>query len=104
MAKSRAQRKAEQRKRREQALSERARESQAKAQHDTQVPESGDVAEVEAVIETGAQPPDDGAPVEATPDKITRRERRRQEKEQEARARASAERRAPKAPQVERER
>jgi len=51
VAKSRAQRKAEQRKRRQQELEERARRSQAKAQHDTQVPESGDVAEVEAALE-----------------------------------------------------
>jgi preprotein translocase SecE subunit len=58
VAKTRAQRKAERRAR-------QARESreggpsdgaQARAQHDTQVPESGEVAEVEAVLETGAPP------------------------------------------------
>ncbi|MFM9043758.1 MAG: preprotein translocase subunit SecE, partial [bacterium] len=79
MAKSRAQRKAE-RKRREQQqasagqqqappASEAAEES--KAQHDTQVPVSGDVAEVEAVIETGANVADYGehtkAPEEDVP-------------------------------------
>lgn len=72
MAKSRAQRKAE-RKQREQeqaaskqeqagaegaAPSESAAESHA--QHDTQVPVSGEVAEVEAVIETGANVADYG--------------------------------------------
>ena len=65
MAKTRAQRKAERRAR-------EARESreggpgdggQARAQHDTQVPESGDVAEVEAVLETGAPPEELGESV-----------------------------------------
>ena len=65
MAKTRAQRKAERRAR-------QARESreggpsdgaQARAQHDTQVPESGEVAEVEAVLETGElRPPSSAAP------------------------------------------
>ncbi len=54
MAKSRAQRKAEQQKKRQQQLEDRARKAQTKAQHDTQVPESGDVAEVEAALEAGA--------------------------------------------------
>ncbi|MGB2851827.1 MAG: hypothetical protein WBC01_09200, partial [Solirubrobacterales bacterium] len=54
MAKSRAQRKAEQQKKRQQQLEDRARKAQSKAQHDTQVPESGDVAEVEAALEAGA--------------------------------------------------
>ena len=51
MAKSRAQRKAE-RRAREQAEGKRSgdgREAQARAQHDTQVPISGEVAEAEAV-------------------------------------------------------
>lgn len=78
MAKSRAQRKAE-RKQREQeqaaarqagaqgsAPSESAAESHA--QHDTQVPVSGEVAEVEAVIETGANVADYGEHTKA-PDK-----------------------------------
>jgi preprotein translocase SecE subunit len=66
MAKTRAQRKAEKR-RREQAQKERqARDPEAeardevRAQHDTQVPVSGDVAEIEAVMETGARPEEYG--------------------------------------------
>lgn len=116
MAKSRAQRKAEQAKKRQQQLEDRARDSQAKAQHDTQVPESGEVAEAEAAIEAGAAEADRlagpapsradvGVPADAeAEDRITRRERKRAEKEQAQRARDSAERRAPKAPTVERER
>jgi len=51
MAKSRAQRKAERRAREAQAQkgSDGARENEARAQHDTQVPVSGDIAEIEAV-------------------------------------------------------
>lgn len=65
MAKTRAQRKAERRAR-------QARESreggpsdggQARAQHDTQVGESGEVAEAEAVLETGASPDELGESV-----------------------------------------
>jgi len=116
MAKSRAQRKAEQAKKRQQQLEDRARDSQARAQHDTQVPESGEVAEAEAAIEAGAAEADRlagpapsradvGAPGDAEgEDRITRRERKRQEKEQARKARESADRRAPKAPTVERER
>ena len=56
MAKTRAQRKAERRAREAREARERQRGDggQARAQHDTQVPESGDVADVEAVLETGA--------------------------------------------------
>jgi preprotein translocase subunit SecE len=123
VAKSRAQRKAEQRKRRQQELEERARRSQAKAQHDTQVPESGDVAEVEAALEAGAAAadeidPDSSVPAEgvepATPaaaevgepveQRPSRREQRRAEKERERKARESAERRAPKEEKPERQR
>lgn len=64
MAKSRAQRKAEQRKRREEQLRDRARGKQEQAQRRTQVPESGEVAEVEAVIETGADVADYGEHVQ----------------------------------------
>jgi preprotein translocase SecE subunit len=65
VAKTRAQRKAERRAR-------QARESrqggpsdgdQARAQHDTQVGESGEVAEAEAVLETGASPDELGETV-----------------------------------------
>ena len=87
MAKSRAQRKAERKAREQQqaaakqaAQAEGAQADQAKAaeaqaasesraQHDTQVPVSGDVAEVEAVIETGAKASDYGEhTVAPTPD------------------------------------
>ena len=127
MAKSRAQRKAEQRKRRQQELEERARRSQSKAQHDTQVPESGDVAEVEATLEAGAAAadeidPDSFVPAEraepasveaeaepaetgaASEQPLSRREQRRAEKERARKARESAERRAPKEEKPERER
>lgn len=67
MAKTRAQRKAEQRKRRERKLTEGAREKQERAQQRTQVPESGEVAEVEAVIETGADVADYGEHVRDAP-------------------------------------
>ena len=128
MAKSRAQRKAEQRKRRQQELEERARRSQSKAQHDTQVPESGDVAEVEAALEAGAaaadeidqdsfvpaeraEPaplaaaePEPGETGAASEQRLSRREQRRAEKERARKARESAERRAPKEEKPERER
>ena len=63
MAKTRAQRKAERARRQAQAERERQagvtpaseREEEARAQHDTQTPVSGDVAEIEAVMETGAR-------------------------------------------------
>ena len=65
MAKTRAQRKAERRKKeqkRELRAQQRAAESgdEGRAQQDTQMPVSGDVAEAEAVIETGARPEDYG--------------------------------------------
>jgi preprotein translocase subunit SecE len=114
MAKSRAQRKAEQRKRRQQQLEQRARKSQAAAQHDTQVPESGDVAEVEAALEAGAAAASAPAPSRADVGRgaeaagaeaeISRRERRRVDKERAKAARESAERRAPKEPTAPRER
>jgi preprotein translocase SecE subunit len=108
VAKSRAQRKAEAAKRRQQQLEDRARESQAKAQHDTQVPESGEVAEVEAAMEAGAAEASkidesSTAPEPASTAGMTREERKAQRrkerleaKERERRARESAERRAPK--------
>ena len=92
MAKSRAQKKAE-RKAREEA--ERQGQGQgiteSEAQHDTQVPKSGDIAEIEAV-EAGMAA---GAPEEAleTPDapkqsRIESREEKRKKKEAEKRAKA----------------
>ena len=111
MAKTRAQRKAERRAREAQAAREgRGGATDAEAQKDTQVPESGEVAEVEAVLETGAQPeelgekvrpsdqpepePEPEAPAPSRADvgapKETRRERKRREREEQ---RAKEERR-----------
>jgi preprotein translocase SecE subunit len=97
MAKTRAQRKAERRAREaEQQRRDGGRESDARAQHDTQVPVSGDVAEVEAVeagIAAGAserqlETPD--APksrsvrrAEARAEKETEKRKREQQKRQE---------------------
>ena len=67
MAKTRAQRKAERRRREAQLEREgkaggagAEREQESRAQHDTQAPVSGDVAEVEAVIRTGERTEDYG--------------------------------------------
>lgn len=98
MAKTRAQRKAERRAREEQERkrSGDGRAAEARAQHDTQVPVSGDIAEIEAV-EAGMAV---GAPEAAleTPDapKPSRAERRaeaRELKEREKRQRADQKRR-----------
>jgi len=72
MAKTRAQRKAE-RRRRQQAEQRRRRgdpgaEREERAQEDTQRGVSGEVAEAEAVIQTGAQTEDYGEHVEERPD------------------------------------
>lgn len=92
MAKSRAQKKAE-RKAREEAerKGQAAPESDSQAQHDTQVPKSGDIAEIEAV-EAGMAA---GAPEETleTPDapkksRIESREEKRKKKDAEKRAKA----------------
>lgn len=133
MAKSRAQRKAEQRKRQQQQQRQR-RDGEGAAQHRTQVPESADVAEaelaeqgadLEALKAKPAQPdapaPSRGetAPAKRAPaplsaevpaaeevaeDKITRRERKRQERERKRAAKEQAERRRPREEPVERER
>lgn len=116
MAKSRAQRKAEQRRKRESGTPEGLTDSEA--QHDTQVPESGDVAEVEAAMEAGAAAAsqvssqdapapsraDVGRPGETAAERTSRRERRREEKEAAERSKAQLDRRAPKAPTAERKR
>jgi preprotein translocase SecE subunit len=63
MAKSRAQRKAEQRRRQEALKRQGAdaqRDEESQAQQDTQTPVSGEVAEAEAVMRTGARPEDYG--------------------------------------------
>ncbi|MDX6586240.1 MAG: SecE/Sec61-gamma subunit of protein translocation complex [Solirubrobacterales bacterium] len=109
MAKSRAQRKAEQRKR--QARGETApRPSDTQAQHDTQVPETADVAEAE-LAERGVnldelrgaeaeQAPEAPAPsrsetAPASEKTVTRREQKRIERERRDAAKASVERRKP---------
>ena len=129
MAKTRAQRKAEQRRRRaEQQAAGGAAESQA--QHDTQVPESADVIEAE-LAEQGAdldalrgkpgEEPAPAAPEAPAPsradvgrpepepeapadDRISRRARRREERERKAAAKESERRRAPREEPVERQR
>ena len=109
MAKSRAQRKAEQRKR--QARGEAApTPSDTQAQHDTQVPETADVAEAELAEkgvslddlrgpETEAEPeapaPSRGETAPASDKTLTRREQKRLERERRDAARASVERRKP---------
>ena len=117
MAKTRAQRKAEQRRRAQQQRDgavEAEREDESRAQHDTQVPESADVAEAE-LAEHGAdldelkgRPGDgDGEPAAAAApaDTTSRRAQRQAEKERKAKAKESERRRAPKAPvQQERQR
>jgi preprotein translocase SecE subunit len=111
VAKTRAQRKAERRAREARQARERQSGGEAEAQKDTQVPQSGDVAEVEAILETGAQPEELGEevrpPAEPEPEPKSeapsradvgapeaptesRRERKRREREEE---RAKEERR-----------
>ena len=104
MAKSRAQRKAEARKRRELGIEEE-RDSESKAAHDTQVPESADVVEAELAIEHGGDgaadsDPEPESPAPAKPD---RREQRRQEKEAARRAKEQEARRATKEPVAEKQ-
>jgi preprotein translocase SecE subunit len=132
VAKTRAQRKAEQRRRE----AERARKGQtpaeeAQAQHDTQVPESADVLEAELAeqgadldelkgrapapsradvgrpteVEEAEAPAEAAEPSEAAaPDKISRRARRAEERERKQRAKESERRRAPKDAPAERQR
>src|ERR687898_474297 len=85
MAKTRAQRKAERRAREAREARQRGRDGsdgEGRAQHQTQVPESGEVAEAEAVLETGAPPEELGESVRsstdvAEPEPAEREERRR---------------------------
>ncbi len=87
MAKSRAQRKAERRAREAAAQEDGA---EAKAQHDTQVPKSGDVAEIEAVeagIGAGAREEDletPDAPKGGLSSKEEKRQARQREKQKKA--------------------
>ncbi len=97
MAKTRAQRKAERRAREaeERKRSESARESTSRAQHDPQVPVSGDVAEVEAVeagIAAGAPETDLETPDAPKPSRSERRAEARAQKESEKRQRAEQKR------------
>jgi preprotein translocase SecE subunit len=124
MAKTRAQRKAEQRRRQaQQAKGGPSGEETAKAQHDTQVPESAYEIEAElaeeganldeltvrpaqadtAVAEPDPEPAVEEVPAEA-PDKISRRARRAAERERKAAAKESERRRAPKEEAPERQR
>jgi preprotein translocase subunit SecE len=90
MAKTRAQRKAERRAREEQEAKRSAdgRAGESRAQHDTQVPVSGDIAEIEAV-EAGIAA---GAP-EASLETPDARKSSRAEKRAEAKATKEAEKR-----------
>lgn len=91
MAKSRAQRKAERRAREQQQKSGSAGDEASRAQHDTQVPRSGEVAETEAVEEgigAGAAEEDletPDAPAPARKDRSQKRAERKQQKEAEKR-------------------
>ena len=72
MAKTRAQRKAERRAREAREARQRdgrdGSDGEGRAQHQTQVPGSGEVAEVEAVLETGAPPEELGESVRSATD------------------------------------
>jgi preprotein translocase SecE subunit len=127
VAKTRAQRKAEQRRRQaqQQQRSPEALEEESRAQHDTQVGESADVIEAE-LAEHGADldelkgdgtaAPEAPAPsrsdvtapaeteAEAPVDKISRRARRQEERERKQRAKESEKRRAPREAPAERQR
>jgi preprotein translocase SecE subunit len=122
VAKTRAQRKAERRKREQRQAAQRS--STATAQHDTQVPESADVleaelaeqgADVEALREEGERRPEAPAPSRAdvgqpeaveepTEAQPTRRDRKRAEREERQRAKESADRRRPREEPAERQR
>jgi preprotein translocase SecE subunit len=132
MAKTRAQRKAEKRARDAEQQRQQQRQGgeaaqESRAQHDTQVPISGDVAEFEAAIDTQSVPPEDAAsaaspvpgivpgapqiseepeapapsradpPPEAKPEKQSRRERRQAEKDKKERQRLYEQKQAEKA-------
>jgi preprotein translocase SecE subunit len=99
MAKTRAQRKAEKRAREaeEQKRSADSRgDGESRAQHDTQVPVSGDVAEIEAVeagIAAGASEADLETPDAPKPTRTQRREQAKKAKEAERRERDDRKRR-----------
>jgi preprotein translocase SecE subunit len=99
MAKTRAQRKAEKRAReaQEQKRSGDSKDGgEARAQHDTQVPVSGEVAEIEAVeagIAAGASEADLETPDAPKPTRTQRREQAKKAKEAERRERDDRKRR-----------
>src|SRR5262245_91062 len=99
MAKTRAQRKAERRAREaeERKRSEDGgRESVARAQHDTEVPKSGDVAQIEAIekgMGAGAAEGDLQLPEETKPSRSERRAEAKSQKESSRRQRDEQKRR-----------
>lgn len=98
MAKSRAQRKAERRAREERELKRTTaeRDVESRAQHDTQVPVSGEIAEVEAVeagIAVGAQEAQLETPDSPRPSRAQRRAEAKALKESEKRQRSEQKRR-----------
>ena len=98
MAKTRAQRKAERRAREaeERKRSDGGREASSRAQHDTQVPISGDIAEIEAVeagIAAGAPESDLETPDAPKSTRSDRRAEARSQKESEKRQRDEQKRR-----------
>jgi len=104
MAKTRAQRKAERRAREaeERKRSDGGSESTARAQHDTEVPKSGDVAQIEAIekgIAAGASESDLHFPEETKPSRADRRAEAKAQKE--AAKRQSAEQKRREAQQLE---
>jgi len=95
MAKTRAQRKAERRAREAAAQQERGASADAKAQHDTQVPVSGDVAEIEAVeagIAAGAPESQLEVPDAPKPSRAERRAEGKRQKDAERRRTAEQKR------------
>jgi preprotein translocase SecE subunit len=98
MAKTRAQRKAERRAReaQEQRQAKASPDGLAEAQHDTQVPESGDIAEIKAVevgMAAGAPETELETPDAPKPTRAERRAAERAEKDAEKRAREEQKRR-----------
>lgn len=99
MAKTRAQRKAERRAREAQERKRSAADPLAKesrAQHDTQVPVSGDIAEIEAVeagIAAGVPPAELETPDAPKPSRVQRRAEEKRRKEAEKRRREDEKRR-----------
>ena len=93
MAKSRAQRKAERRAREAEARA-KGELDESQAQHDTQVPKSGDVAEVEAIeagIAAGAQEKDLEVPDSSS--QLSSKEEKRRQKQAEKAAKAEQKKR-----------